>query len=70
MQTAKVIFYLRTDKTLQVTGDAPIYCRITINGKRSNFSINRSVHPKRWELTDKLQKARKNEDKELSFYME
>ena len=70
MQTAKVIFYLRNDKVNLETNEAPIYCRLTISGKRSNFSINRSVNPDRWELTDKLQKARKNEDKELSFYME
>src|SRR5688572_19838338 len=70
MKTAKVIFYLKADKANTETGEQPIYCRITVDGKRSNISINRWVHPKRWADTDKLQKARKNEDKELNFYME
>lgn len=51
MQTAKVIFYLKHDKVNQVTGEEPIYCRITVNGKRSNISINRWVDPKRWAET-------------------
>ena len=70
MKTAKVIFYLKSDKINKETGEEPIYCRITVNGKRSNISINRWIHPKRWDETDKLQKARKQEDRELNFYME
>ncbi len=70
MKTAKVIFYLKPDKANPETGEQPIYCRITVDSKRSNISINRSVHPNRWKETDKLQKARKNGDKELNFYME
>lgn len=70
MKTAKVIFYLKLDKVNQETGEAPIYGRITVSGKRSNISINRWVDPKRWAETNKLQKARKNEDKELIAYMD
>jgi hypothetical protein len=70
MKTAKVIFYLKLEKADKTTGEAPIYCRITVDGKRSNISINRSVHPTRWNETDKLQKARKNEDKELLYFMD
>lgn len=70
MQTAKIIFYLKLEKVNKVTGEAPIYCRITVSGKRSNISINRSVDPKRWEETNKLQSARKAGDRELINYME
>ncbi|MGI8892805.1 MAG: Arm DNA-binding domain-containing protein [Bacteroidia bacterium] len=70
MKTAKVIFYLKPEKAKSETGEQPIYCRITVNGKRSNISIKRWVHPDRWADTDKLQKAKKKEDKELIFYME
>jgi len=70
MQTAKVSFYLKFDKIKTETGEAPIYCRITVNGIRSNISINRWVHPDRWVETDMLRKARKKEDQELHFYME
>lgn len=70
MKTARVTYHLRLDKLNQQTGEAPIYCRITVDGKRANFSINRSVDPQRWEQTNQLQKARKQEDRELSFYMD
>ncbi len=70
MKTAKVIFYLKPDKVNSKTGEVPIYCRITVDGKRANISINRRCHPTRWIETEKLQKARKNDDKELSFYMD
>jgi len=70
MKTPKVIFYLKADKANTATGEQPIYCRITVDGKRSNISINRWVQPHRWKATNKLQNARKNEDKELNFYME
>ena len=70
MQTAKAIFYLKVEKINKETGEVLIYCRITVNNKRSNISINRSVQSKRWEDTNILQHARKTEDKELNFYME
>ena len=70
MQIAKVNFYLKTDKLSKTTGEAPIYCRITVGGKRANISINRSVQPQRWKETDKLRTARKAEDRELSNFME
>lgn len=70
MKTAKVNFHLKCEKANKVTGEAPIYCRITVDGKRSNISINRSIHPQRWEETDNLRNARKKEDRELNFYME
>lgn len=70
MKTATVIFFLRYDKVSQETGEAPIYCRITVDGKRSDMSINRSVHPQRWADTNQLRKAKKQEDRELNFYME
>ncbi len=60
MKTPKVIFYLKHDKAKQDTGEEPIYCRITVNGKRSNISINRQCHPLRWQQTDKNSKSRMN----------
>lgn len=67
MKTAKVIFYLKHDKANSDTGEVPIYCRITVSGKRSNISINRCCHPVRWKDTNKHINARKKEDKELNF---
>jgi site-specific recombinase XerD len=40
-------FLLRTGKTRN--GKTPIYCRITVNGQRIEFSVKRSVAPKLWD---------------------
>ena len=69
MKTSKVIFFLRKDK-LNKLGKAPIYCRILVNGRSSKFSIGRDVIPQRWKDTDRLQTAKKAEDRELVFYMD
>lgn len=70
MKTSKITFHLRLDKLNRDSGEAPIYGRITVNCKRANFSINRWVKPDRWKQTNKLQNARKQEDRELNFYIE
>ena len=44
--TYSVAFLLRTARSKGK--DAPIYCRITVNGQRTEFSIKRSVAPKLW----------------------
>lgn len=48
MQTTfSTTFILRTAKTRD--GVTPIYCRITVDGNRSEFSIKRSVAEKNWD---------------------
>jgi hypothetical protein len=48
MQTTfSTTFILRTSK--QKDGLTPIYCRITVAGSRSEFSIKRSVAEKSWD---------------------
>ena len=46
--TFSILFYLRKDKSTDNKITAPIYCRITINGKRSEFSIKRQVPINLW----------------------
>ena len=70
VRTVKINFYLRMERFNPETKEAPIYARITVGGKRLNFAINRMVNPERWEQTNKLEKARKAEDRELGFYLE
>ncbi len=38
IKTLNVLFYIRKDK-IDKNGDAPIYCRITYNKERSDFTI-------------------------------
>ena len=45
--TFSTAFLLRNSKAKQ--GKAPIYCRITVNGQRSEFSIKRSVELNLWQ---------------------
>ena len=41
------IFYLRKPKSYS-SGPVDIYLRITVNGKRTEISTNRSVDPSKW----------------------
>jgi len=43
-----LLFYLRKYKTDRV-GRSIIYVRITVNGKRAEFSTGRKVHPSKWD---------------------
>jgi hypothetical protein len=50
--TYSILFYLKRSK-LNKWGEAPIYMRITIDGIRSEASINRSIKPEQWNKTGK-----------------
>ena len=49
-QTFTVLFFLKTSK-INSKRKAPIYVRITINGKRSEMSIKQFIEPDRWNST-------------------
>jgi site-specific recombinase XerD len=42
-----ILFYLKKPK-IYSSGPAPIYLRITVNGKRSEISISREINPDKW----------------------
>ncbi|MES2112175.1 MAG: Arm DNA-binding domain-containing protein [Bacteroidota bacterium] len=42
-----LLFYMKKPKNYQ-TGPAPIYLRITVNGKRAETTTNRNCEPDRW----------------------
>jgi site-specific recombinase XerD len=46
-QTFTVLFYLKKSK-INSKGKAPIYVRVTVNGKRSEMSIKQFVEPSKW----------------------
>ena len=43
-----ILFYVRRDKADE-QGNAPIYCRITVDGKRSELAIKREVALTKWQ---------------------
>ena len=46
-QFMSILFWLNGQKTDE-TGKAPIYCRITLGGTRTQFSTAKRVHPDHW----------------------
>lgn len=45
-QTFTILFWLYKSKMNK--GKAPIYCRITVDGRRIQFSLRRSIEPENW----------------------
>jgi len=64
--TFSVIFYIRHDK-VDKTNQAPVYMRVTVNGKRKAISINRRFDIDRWE--DGQPMGNKNDAKLMRRYM-
>jgi len=64
-----LLFVLRKAQSDKM-GFAPIYLRITVNGERSELSVNRKIDPQRWD--SRLQKAigRSEFAKTLNDYLE
>ncbi|MGL1885471.1 MAG: site-specific integrase [Reichenbachiella sp.] len=46
--TYSTLFYIKPDKRSK-SKDCPIFLRITVNGKRTELSINRTISPDRWD---------------------
>ena len=46
-KTFSILFFIKKTKLLK-NQKAPIYLRITVDGKRSEISINRSIDPAQW----------------------
>lgn len=45
--TFGLLFYIRRTK-LNKSGEASIFCCITVNGERADASIKRSIEPRLW----------------------
>ncbi|NVO11658.1 MAG: site-specific integrase [Bacteroidales bacterium] len=65
--TFAVAFYQRVDK-LDDKKTAPIFMRVTVNGKRADISISRRIHTDRWE--GGKAKGTGQEAKELNLYLD
>lgn len=67
--TFGVIFYLRKYKVSAV-GKIPIYARITVNGKRTDVSVKRSIEPGNWNANKGMAKGSREEVTRLNNYLE
>jgi hypothetical protein len=61
-QKLTLLFWLRKGKATK-DGKAPLYVRVTIDGKDEDISIGRKVHPDDWNKTLKRVKGKGKEDK-------
>ncbi|WP_424989287.1 site-specific integrase [Flagellimonas sp.] len=67
--TFATIFFLR-NSTLDKSGKAGIYFRITVNGQRAEISIQRKTSPEKWCSTTARIKGSNRKSKEINHYMD
>lgn len=68
-QTLSILFYLRRDK-LNSSDVVPIYLRITVNGRRSEMSAQRSIDPDKWNKAAGKARGSRSEAKLLNEYLD
>ncbi|MDA6072777.1 Arm DNA-binding domain-containing protein [Flavobacterium sp. AC] len=66
--TFGVLFYLKTQKTT-IQGSAPICARVTVNGKRTEISVKRSVKAAEWDERKGMAKGNRKEITELNIFL-
>ena len=67
--TFGVAFYLKKQKTTRA-GKSPIYARITVNGKRIEISIKRSIEQNNWNAIKGMAKGSREETVKLNKYLD
>ncbi|QCX38618.1 site-specific integrase [Aureibaculum algae] len=67
--TFSLLFFPMKNKATS-DGKAPIYLRITVNGKRSQLSIKRKINPEKWNYEAALAIGNSLEAKELNYYLD
>jgi site-specific recombinase XerD len=67
--TFGVLFYLKKQKAT-AKGFAPICARVTVNGKRTEISVKRSVLVSQWDAKKGLAKGSRKEIVELNMFLD
>ena len=67
--TFSILFYLRTSKKKK-NGTTPIYVRVTVNGKRSDFSAKRSIDVLKWNKSKARAKGTNEVTRILNIYLD
>lgn len=68
-RTLGILFYVKRAK-IDKHGKAPIYLRITINGKRAELAIKRTIEPDRWNNEAGKVKGTTEDVKSINAYMD
>lgn len=66
--TFSILFFIKKTKLLK-NGKAPIYLRITVNGKRSEIAIKRSIILKLWDTLKSKAKGNSKEAQIINDYL-
>ncbi|TRZ42327.1 Arm DNA-binding domain-containing protein [Robertkochia solimangrovi] len=69
MQNTYTFLFYPRGNDIDKNGKAPVYARITVNGKRSEFSIKRKVVLEKWNSDTGRIKGKTPEVLELNKYM-
>jgi integrase len=64
-----ILFYIRRDKADE-QDNAPIYCRITVDGKRSELAIKRTTQVSKWDSSKGYVKGHNETAKSLNVYID
>jgi integrase len=67
--TFSILFFIKKNKANKL-GEAPLYCRITINGQRAELSLNRAINPADWDVQSSKAKGRGAAVHQLNDYLE
>ena len=69
-KTMNVLFFLRT-RMSYVSGPAPIYMRVTVEGQRFEMATQREADPDKWDSNaGRLIKSKKESTRELNYYLD
>jgi hypothetical protein len=69
-KSLKVLFFLRT-RTSYVSGPAPIYMRVTVEGDRFAMATQREVDPEKWDnKACRMVYSKKESTRELNYYLD
>ena len=64
-----MLFYVKKQKNYK-SGDAPIYLRITVDGKRSEITTNRECNPEKWNNKSGRLVGNKEEVKSFNSFLD
>ena len=67
--TLSILFFIRKERKNK-DDLAPVYLRITVDGKRAEVSIKRYVDPDKWNSSAGKVKGTKDEVKDLNQYFD